>query len=155
MRTAIFAAALLCSTGALAQTADTSATTGADAQATTSMAPAATTTTATSAQGSQTLTGATTQIIALGDHYTVHRVLPNGTVLVETVTGEEAKLAMNGQMPAAIARVMSADVQTASSGLTTGAGTAAPMTSAPADASMSTSTSTTTETQSTTPSPSN
>jgi serine protease inhibitor ecotin len=96
MRTIIFAAAIACSTAAFAQTSDT-----------TYAAPAPT-----------VETGATTKIIAVGEHYTVHRVMADGTVMVQTLTGEQAKLAMAGELTPQLA---SADF-----GVTQGAGTVTP-----------------------------
>jgi len=96
MRTIIFAAALACSTAAFAQTADT-----------TYSSPPPTVN-----------SGATMKIIAVGEHYTVHRVLPDGTVMVQTLTGEQAKLAMAGQLTPQLA--------TANYGVTQGAGTVVP-----------------------------
>lgn len=99
MRTIIFAAAIACSTAAFAQTADMS----------TTAAPAPTPTVE---------VGPTTKIIAVGEHYTVHRVMPDGTVMVQTLTGEQAKLAMAGELTPQLA---SADY-----GVTQGAGTVTP-----------------------------
>jgi hypothetical protein len=93
MRSFIFAAALLGSSAALAQAS-------------------ATTTTA----DGQQVQGATTQVIAVGDHYTVHRVMPDGTVMVQTLTGEQAKLAMKGEYTPPLA----------AGAMTMGAGTATP-----------------------------
>jgi hypothetical protein len=101
MRTIILAAALACSTAAFAQTSDTAST---DMSAT---SPAPT-----------VETGATTKIIARGDHYTVHRVMPDGTVMVQTLTGEQAKLAMAGELTPQLAQ--------ADYGVTAGAGTTTP-----------------------------
>lgn len=98
MRTIIFAAAIACSTAAFAQTEDMSAT---------APMPAPT-----------VESGATTKIIARGEHYTVHRVLADGTVMVQTLTGEQAKLAMAGELTPQLA---SADY-----GVTQGAGTSTP-----------------------------
>ncbi|MDO9488346.1 MAG: hypothetical protein Q7J32_08225 [Sphingomonadaceae bacterium] len=100
MRTIIFAAALACSTAAFAQTDDMATTTAAPAPAPTVEA------------------GATTKIIAVGEHYTVHRVMPDGTVMVQTLTGEQAKLAMAGELTPQLA--------TANYGVTQGAGTVTP-----------------------------
>lgn len=98
MRTIILTAALVCSTAAFAQTADTTATT-------------------TSASGTEI--GATTKVLAKGEHYTVHRVLPDGTVMVKTLTGDDAEMAMAGKQPAALAAFMSAQPLTAGAGTTT------------------------------------
>ncbi len=96
MRTILFAAAIACSTAAFAQTADTTMTSPAPTME----------------------TGATTKIIAVGEHYTVHRVLADGTVMVQTLTGEQAKLAMAGELTPQLA--------TANYGVTQGAGTVTP-----------------------------
>ncbi|MFC3712315.1 hypothetical protein ACFOMD_07025 [Sphingoaurantiacus capsulatus] len=96
MRTIILAAALVCSTAAVAQEEMTAA-----------PAPAPT-----------VESGAVTKIIARGDHYTVHRVLADGTVMVQTLQGEQAKLAMAGELTPQLA---SADF-----GVTAGAGTSEP-----------------------------
>lgn len=103
MRTILFAAAIACSTAAFAQTQDMS-TTSAD-MSTTTAAPTVE-------------SGATTKIIAVGEHYTVHRVMPDGTVMVQTLTGDQAKLAMAGQLTPQLA--------TANYGVTQGAGTVPP-----------------------------
>ena len=50
----------------------------------------------------------------------MHRVLADGTVQVKVLTGEDAKMAMAGKQPAALAAFM------ASQPLTAGAGTATP-----------------------------
>lgn len=116
MRTIIFAAALACSTAAFAQTSDTAATadmSAAPAAATTDMSAAPTAAPAPSVE-----TGATTKIIAKGEHYTVHRVLADGTVMVQTLTGEQAKMAMAGEMTPQLA--------SANYGVTQGAGTTTP-----------------------------
>lgn len=74
-RTLILAAgALLCGTAAFAQTAMTT----------------------TTPDAAQPIHGATTRVIAVGDHYTVHKVMPDGTVMVQTLMGEQAQLAMKG-----------------------------------------------------------
>ena len=102
MRTIILtAAALLCSTAAFAQTAETTDTTA--TTATTTTAPA-------------TEMGATTKVLAKGEHYTVHRVLADGTVMVKTLTGEDAQLAMAGKQPEALAAFMNAQPLTAGAG---------------------------------------
>jgi Flp pilus assembly protein TadD len=98
MRTIILTAALLCSTAAFAQTTDATATT-------------------TSASGTEI--GATTKVLAKGEHYTVHRVLADGTVMVKTLTGDDAEMAMAGKQPAALAAFMSAQPLTAGAGTTT------------------------------------
>ena len=56
------------------------------------------------AQAAETTTshGATSKIISFGGHYTVHQVFADGTVVVKTLTGEEAKLAMNSQAEVAL-----------------------------------------------------
>ena len=96
MRTLVLAAAaLLCGTAAYAQTPTTTA------------------------DGNQTVQGATTKVIAMGDQYTVHRVMPDGTVMVKTLTGKDAKLAMKGETPPALAAFMATG---ASSTMTMGAG---------------------------------
>lgn len=72
-RIIITAAALMLSTSAFAQTAENT-----------------------------TSYGATSKIISLGGHYTVHQVSADGTVVVKTLTGEEAKLAMSSQSELAL-----------------------------------------------------
>lgn len=149
MRTLIVAAAaLLCGTSALAQTATsdqpsntqvhgqpTIQPNGSGAVAETEASPAsgdtaassmttgssASTTMATTTAGGEMTTGATTKVIAMGEHYTVHKVMPDGTVMVKTLTGEEAKLAMKGETPPALASFMSN-----SASMTSGAGTTTP-----------------------------
>ena len=113
MRTIILTAALLCSTAAFAQDASTTTTTTEPAAATD------TTATTTAAAAPTTETGPTTKVLAKGEHYAVHRVLPDGTVMVKVLTGEDAKLAMAGQQPAALAAFMSAQPLTAGAGTTT------------------------------------
>ena len=112
MRTIVLTAALLCSTAAFAQTyPDTSTTT-----TTTEPAPATTTT---AAAAPATESGPTTKVLAKGEHYAVHRVLPDGTVMVKVLTGKDAEMAMAGQQPAALAAFMSAQPLTAGAGTTT------------------------------------
>lgn len=114
MRTIILTAALLCSAAAFAQTnPDTSTTT----TTTTEPAPSAT----------STETGPTTKVLAKGEHYTVHRVMPDGTVMVKVLTGEEAEMAMAGKQPAALAAFMSAQPLTAGAGTTTTTTTPEPL----------------------------
>ena len=72
-RIIITAAALMLSTSAFAQTAENT-----------------------------TSYGATSKIISLGGHYTVHQVFADGTIVVKTLTGEEAELAMNSQAQLAL-----------------------------------------------------
>ena len=105
MRTIILTAAALCSASAFAQTSDTTATT--------------TTDTAATAAAPTTEMGPTTKVIAKGDHYTVHRVLADGTVQVKVLQGEDAKLAMAGKQPAALAAFMNSQPLTAGAGTTT------------------------------------
>lgn len=104
MRTIVLTAALLCSTAAFAQTADTTTTT---------------TTADTAAAAPTTEAGPVTKVLAKGDHYTVHRVMADGTVMVKVLTGEDAKLAMAGQQPAALAAFLSAQPVTAGAGTST------------------------------------
>lgn len=106
MRTIVLTAALLCSTAAFAQTADTTTTT-------------TTTDTAAAAPAPVTEAGPVTKVIAKGDHYAVHRVMADGTVMVKVLTGEDAKLAMAGQQPAALAAFLSAQPVTAGAGTST------------------------------------
>lgn len=87
-------------------------------------------TTATTAAG-ETAVGPTTKVIAMGDHYTVQRVMPDGTVMVKTLTGEEAKMAMRGENPPALASFMASYPQMASTSYTSGAGSASMAMSAP------------------------
>ena len=117
MRTIILTAALLCSATAFAQTTDTttSPTDAATMSTTTTDTSMATTTTAASAPEM----GATTKVLAKGDHYAVHRVMPDGTVMVKVLTGDEAEMAMAGQQPAALAAFMSQQPLTAGAGTTT------------------------------------
>lgn len=98
------------------------------------------------AGGQEVVQGPATRIIALGDHYTVHRVMPDGTVMVKTLTGEEAKMAMSGQTLPALAEIMAVTPQQTAStvSMTTGAGAAA--STAGADAAVSTDTTITTGT---------
>lgn len=125
MRTIVLTAALLCSTAAFAQTyPDTSSTTTTEPApaTTTEPAPPATTdttaTTTTAAAAPTTETGPTTKVLAKGEHYAVHRVLPDGTVMVKVLTGEDAQLAMAGKQPAALAAFMSQQPLTAGAGMT-------------------------------------
>lgn len=106
MRTIILTAALLCSTAAFAQTYPDTSTTTTDS-------------TTTAAAASTTETGPTTKVLAKGEHYTVHRVLADGTVMVKVLTGDDAEMAMAGQQPAALAAFMSAQPLTAGAGTTT------------------------------------
>ena len=134
MRTIILTAALLCSASAFAQTTESS--TSPDASMTTQSTTttttatdssmnaqtdtsAAATTTASAAPATET--GPTTKVLAKGDHYTVHRVNADGTVQVKVLTGDDAKLAMAGKNPPALAAFMS------SQPITAGAGTSSTM----------------------------
>ena len=131
MRTIVLTAALLCSTAAFAQAYPDSSTT--TTTTTTEAAPPATTqdstttttttdstaTTTTAAAAPTTETGPTTKVLAKGEHYTVHRVLPDGTVMVKVLTGDDAEMAMAGKQPAALASFMSAQPLTAGAGMTT------------------------------------
>lgn len=136
MRTIVLTAALLCSTAAFAQTypdssTTTTTTTTEPAPATTTEpAPPATTdstaTTTTAAAAPTTETGPTTKVLAKGEHYAVHRVLPDGTVMVKVLTGDEAEMAMAGKQPAALAAFMSAQPLTAGAGTTTTTTTTTP-----------------------------
>jgi hypothetical protein len=129
MRSIILTAALLCSTAAFAQTnPDTSTTTTTTTSepattTTTTTEPATTTTdstaTTTASAAPTTETGPTTKVLAKGEHYTVHRVLPDGTVMVKVLTGDDAEMAMAGKQPAALAAFMSAQPLTAGAGTTT------------------------------------
>lgn len=65
-----------------------------------------------------TETGATTKVIAKGDHYAVHRVLPDGTVQVKVLTGKDAEMAKAGRQPPALETFMN------SRALQSGGGTA-------------------------------
>lgn len=105
MRTIVLTAALLCSTAAFAQTADTTTTT--------------TTTADTAAAAPTTEAGPVTKVLAKGDHYTVHRVMADGTVMVKVLTGEDAEMAMAGKQPAALAAFLSAQPVTAGAGTST------------------------------------
>jgi hypothetical protein len=133
MRTIVLTAALLCSAAAFAQTyPDTSTTTTttttepapatdpATSTTTTTTTDTSATTTTTAAAAPTTEMGPTTKVLAKGDHYAVHRVLPDGTVMVKVLTGEDAQMAMAGKQPAALAAFMSAQP------LTAGAGTSMP-----------------------------
>lgn len=122
------AAALMCGTAAMAQMNIT---------------------TTSSADGNQPVMGPTVKTIALGDHYVVHRVMADGTVRVDTLTGKEAKLAMAGKSER-LAALM------ADQNLTQGAGSAQPMAAQPmaaqpaaSDASMSAPAATTEQTTTT------
>lgn len=106
MRTIVLTAALLCSTAAFAQTADTTTTT-------------TTTTADTAAAAPTTEAGPVTKVLAKGDHYTVHRVMADGTVMVKVLTGEDAEMAMAGKQPAALAAFLSAQPVTAGAGTST------------------------------------
>jgi hypothetical protein len=139
MRSLILAAgALLCGTSAMAQTTTAPADAGTTMQSTTTTAPADSSTMSqsttapadgtmaaqsTTTAGSEVTPGPTTKVIAMGDHYTVHRVMPDGTVMVRTLAGKDAKTAMknNASPEMAFAAPASADA----AGMTTGAGTAA------------------------------
>lgn len=105
MRTIVLTAALLCSTAAFAQTADTTTTT--------------TTDTAAAAPAPVTEAGPVTKVLAKGDHYAVHRVMADGTVMVKVLTGEDAEMAMAGKQPAALAAFLSAQPVTAGAGTST------------------------------------
>ena len=155
MRNLILAtAALMCGTSAWAQsttttsdqTTTTTQTTG-DQTTTTTTEPSSTMSTTGTGQASMATTttsadnqpayGATTKIIAVGDQYTVHRVLPDGTVMVKTLTGEDAKMAMRGETPAALASFMATGNQMAANmparSMTMGAGMASTMTTPTAE----------------------
>lgn len=107
MRTIVLTAALLCSTTAFAQTADTTTTT------------TTTTDTAAAAPAPVTEAGPVTKVLAKGDHYAVHRVMADGTVMVKVLTGEDAEMAMAGKQPAALAAFLSAQPVTAGAGTST------------------------------------
>ncbi len=157
MRNLILAtAALMCGTSAWAQsttttsdqTTTTTQTTGDQTTTTTTTTePSSTMSTTGTGQASMATTttsadnqpayGATTKIIAVGDQYTVHRVLPDGTVMVKTLTGEDAKMAMRGETPAALASFMATGNQMAANmptrSMTMGAGMASTMTTPTAE----------------------
>ena len=126
MRTIILTAALLCSTAAFAQaypdtstTTTTTTTEPATESTVTTTTTDSTATTTTAAAAPTTETGPTTKVLAKGEHYTVHRVLPDGTVMVKVLTGKDAEMAMAGQQPAALAAFMSQQPLTAGAGTTT------------------------------------
>ena len=98
MRNIILTAALLCSTTAFAQTTGTTMTTS-------------------SASGTDI--GATTKVLAKGEHYAVHRVMPDGTVMVKVLTGDDAEMAMAGRQPAALAAFLNGQPITAGAGTPT------------------------------------
>ena len=131
MRTIVLTAALLCSAAAFAQTPypESSTTTTTTSEPATSSEPTTSTTTTTTTDPMATTTtaaaapttemGPTTKVLAKGDHYTVHRVLPDGTVMVKVLTGDEAEMAMAGKQPAALAAFMNQQPLTAGAGTTT------------------------------------
>lgn len=43
----------------------------------------------------ETSAGATSKVISLGGHYTIHSVAADGTITVKTVTGDDAAVAVS------------------------------------------------------------
>src|SRR5688500_12951716 len=98
MRTIILTAARLCSASAFGETTESS--TRPDASTTSQTTTTTTTTdssmnaqtdtsataTTTASAAPATESGPTTKVLAKGDHYTVHRVLADGTVQVKVLT---------------------------------------------------------------------